>query len=92
MSEPDLPRITQKDVIEAEDLDFTEESEQWNTYKLSDGTTLKIRLIVREVKRLKKWKPDGTPIYMINSMNVVRTVNIPRELRQEPKVSAFKPV
>lgn len=78
--------------MEAEDLDFEAESEQWNTYKLSDGTTLRIRLIVREIKRLKKWKPDGTPIYVINSMNVVRTVNIPKELRQKPKVSAFKPV
>lgn len=78
--------------MEAEDLDFTEESEQWNTYKLSDGTTLKIRIILREVKRLKKWKPDGTPIYVINSQNIVRTINIPTELRQKPKVSAFKPV
>ena len=92
MSKPDLPRITQKDLIEAEDLDFTEESEQWNSYKLSDGTTLRIRLILREVKRLKKWKPDGTPIYVINSMNVVRAINIRKDLRQKPKVSAFKPV
>jgi len=92
MSKLDLPRITQKDLMEAEDLDFEEESEQWNSYKLSDGTTLRIRLILREVKRLKKWKPDGTPIYVINSMHVVRSVNIPKELRQIPKVSAFKPV
>ena len=87
-----MPRITQKDLIEAEDLDFTDESEQWNSYKLSDGTTLRIRLILREVKRLKKWKPDGTPIYVINSMNVVRAINIRKDLRHKPKVSAFKPV
>ena len=92
MSVSELPRITQKDLIEAEDLDFEEESEQWNTYKLSDGTKLRIKLVLREVKRLKKWKPDGTPIYVISSMNVVRTVEIPKELRQKPKVSAFEPV
>lgn len=92
MSQPQLPRITQKDLVEAEDLDFKEETNDWNVFKLSDGTTLKIRLIVREVKRLKKWKADGTPIYVINSVNVVRTVDIPKELRQKPKVSAFEPV
>jgi len=78
--------------MDAEDLDFEEESEQWNSYKLSDGTKLRIKLVLREVKRLKKWKTDGTPIYLINSMNVVRAVDIPKELKQEPKVSAFKPV
>lgn len=92
MSASELPRITQKDLMEGEDLDFEEESEQWNTYKLSDGTKLRIKLVLREVKRLKKWKPDGTPVYMINSMNIVRTVDIPEGLRQKPKVSAFKPV
>jgi hypothetical protein len=87
-----LPRIMQKDLMEAEDLDFTEETEQWNSYKLSDGTILRIKLILREVKRLKKWKPDGSPIYMINSQNIVRTVNIPKELKKKPEVRAFKPV
>lgn len=87
-----MPRITQKDLMDAEDLDFTEESEQWNSYKLSDGTTLRIKLILREVKRLKKWKADGSPIYMINSQNIVRTVNIPKELKKKPEVRAFKPV
>jgi hypothetical protein len=86
-----LPRITQKDLMEAEDLDFTEESAQWNSYKLSDGTTLRIKMILREVKRLNKWKADGSPIYMISSQNIVRTVNIPKELKKKPEVRAFKP-
>lgn len=91
LSQSQLPRITQKDLIDAEDLDFTEESEQWNSYKLSDGTTLRIKLILREVKRLNKWKSDGSPIYMINSQNIVRTVNIPKDLRKKPEVRAYKP-
>ena len=92
MSEPQIPRITQNDLMEAEDLDFEETNEQWNSYKLSDGTILKIRLILREVKRLKKWKPDGTPVYVINTQQIIRTTDISKELRQQPKVSAFKPV
>jgi hypothetical protein len=78
--------------MDAEDLDFTEENEQWNSYKLSDGTVLRIKLILREVRRLKKWKPDGSPIYVINSQNIVRTVNIPKQLKKTPEVRAFKPV
>lgn len=78
--------------MEAVDLDFSEEDEHWNSYKLSDGTILRIKLVLREVKRLNKWKPDGSPIYMINSQNVVRTVDIPKELKKQPEVRAFKPV
>ncbi|PVX24032.1 MAG: hypothetical protein CW691_08850 [Candidatus Bathyarchaeum sp.] len=92
MSQSQLPRITQKDLMDAEDLDFTEETEHWNSYKLSDGTTLRIKLVLKEVKRLNKWKTDGSPIYMISSQNIVRTVGIPKELKKKPEIRAFKPV
>ena len=74
------------------DLDFTEIEEHWNSYRLSDGTTLKVRLVLRGVKRLKRYEPDGTPIYVINSINVVRAVNVPEELKAKPKKSELPPV
>lgn len=92
MSGKNIPRIMQKDLEEAEDVDFTEEQEAWNVYKLSDGTTLKIRIVLQGIKRLKKWKPDGDPIYLISSTSIVRTVDIPKKLKAKPKVSYFKPV
>ena len=79
-------------MAQSEDIDFEEIEERWNVYKLNDGTTLKVRLIVTTVKRLKKHNPDGTPLYLINSQNVVRTVNIPKELMAKPKESGMKPV
>jgi len=85
-------RITPKDLEDGEDLDFTESKEGWNVYKLEDGTTLKVKLVLRSVKRLKKWNPDGTPLYLIQSANVVRVLNVPKELRAKPKVQTFKPV
>jgi hypothetical protein len=84
--------ITPEDVAAGEDVDFDEKEEHWNIYKLKDGTTLKVKLILIGVKKLKKHNPDGTPIYLINSQNVVRAVNIPKELMAKPKESTFRPV
>ena len=91
MSEGQVP-ITPQDIIEGEDVDFEERKEFWNEYKLKDGTTLKVRLILIGVKRLRKCAPDGNPIYVINSNNVVRVFDVPKELKQRPKESTFKPV
>ncbi|MGD0805527.1 MAG: hypothetical protein ABSA11_15815 [Candidatus Bathyarchaeia archaeon] len=77
---------------ESIDLDFTEIEEHWNLYQLSDGTKLKVKLIVRGVKRLNQFEPDGTPIYLINSMNVVRAIDIPVEVKAKPKKSSMPPV
>ncbi len=74
------------------DLDFKEVEENWNTYTLSDGTTLKVKLVLRGVKRLKNFEPDGSPIYVINTINVVRAVDIPLELKAKPKKSEMPPV
>ena len=74
------------------DLDFKEVEENWNTYTLSDGTTLKVKLVLRGVKRLKNFEPDGSPIYVINTINVVRAVDIPPELKAKPKKNEMPPV
>ena len=74
------------------DLDFKEVEEHWNSYTLSDGTTLKVKLVLRGVKRLKRFEPDGSPIYVINSINVVRALKVPEELKAKPKESELPPV
>lgn len=80
-------QITPQDIMEGEDVDFQEETEHWNVYKLADGTTLKVRIIVTGVKRLKKFRPDGEPIYIIQSQNVVRALNVSADLKMKPKPS-----
>jgi hypothetical protein len=74
------------------ELDFIEVEEHWNIYQLSDGTKLKVKLIIRGVKRLNQFEPDGTPVYLINSMNVVRAVDIPDSVKAKPKKSSMPPV
>ena len=66
--------LTPADLAEAEDVDFDEKEEHWNVYTLKDGSTLKVKLVLIGVKRLKKWNPDGSPIYIISSQNIVRAV------------------
>ncbi len=85
-------QITPEDIVEGEDVDFEEVEEHWNVYKLKDGTTLKVKLVLIGVKRLKKYNPDGTPIYIINAQNIVRAVNIPKELRLKTKADSFKSI
>ena len=52
-----------------------------------------VKLVLIGVKRLKKFSPDGTPVYMINSQNVVRVTDVPKELRGKiAKEPTFKPV
>jgi hypothetical protein len=79
-------------LAESADMDFKELEEHWNIYQLSDGTKLKVKLILRGVKRLNQYEPDGTPIYVINSINVVRAVEIPPEVKAKPKKSSLPPV
>ena len=78
-----------KDAVE---VDFGEEQEFWNEYKLEDGTTLKVKLVLRGVKRLARYEPDGTPVYVINSMNVVRALNVRPEIKAKPKKREMSPV
>ena len=86
-------RITPEDIEKAEDVDIVEEKDHWNTYKLKDGSLIKMKLIVRGVKRLTtKWQHDGNPIYLVNSTNVMRLGNIPKKLKAKPKPSTFEPV
>jgi hypothetical protein len=49
-------------------------------------------LILSGVKRLKKYNPDGIPVYIINSQNIVRTVDVPKGLMAKQKEPTFKPV
>jgi hypothetical protein len=84
--------ITPEDIAQGEDIDFEEKEEHWNVYKLKDGTTLKVKLVLMGVKRLMRHNPDGTPLYLVNSQNIVRTLDIPKGLMAKQKESTFKPV
>lgn len=66
-------------------MDFEVVKEDWNIYKLKDGTTLKVKLVLINVLRAKnQYDPIGNPMYMVSATNVVRVVDVPRELKRRP--------
>lgn len=80
------------DMEKTVEVDWDSEKEHWNEYKLKDGATLKVKLILKGVRRAKdQHTPDGSPIYAVQSMNVVRVSDVPKKLRKKPK-SQSKPV
>ncbi len=77
--------VSQREV-EGTQVDFDSVAEPWASYKLSDGSTLKVRTIVTAVLRLEgEYDAAGNPIYTVSSQTVVQ-VNAPKNLRGNPSI------
>ena len=57
------------------------EEKHWSTYKLGDGATIRVKLVLKSAKRLGKYSPDGTPMYAVATDNIVQVVDVPEELK-----------
>jgi hypothetical protein len=69
--------------VPGEEVEFEVEREGWNTYILHDGTKLKQKCVVSSIVRLDMWKPDGEPIYFVNSSNLA-AADVPPNLMKKP--------
>jgi len=73
------------DLSEGEEVDFENAKEEWNVYKLADGSTLKVKLVLINVVRSRdKYDPLGNPIYGISSQNIVKVLNVPQKFKRKP--------
>ncbi len=69
--------------VMAEEIEFESERENWNTYALHDGTTLKIKAVLAEVLRVEgMYAPNGDPLYIVNASPVVSS-HSPENLRRK---------
>ncbi len=76
--------------IEAKDVDFETIKEDWNEYKLEDGTVLKFKTIVSSIIRTADHDPmTGDPVYHVRSTNILR-VKALEEMKRLPTTK--KPV
>ena len=72
--------------MEGAPRDFEGIAEPWASYKLSDGSTLKVRTILTAILRLEgEFDAAGNPIYTVSSQPVVQ-VNAPKSLRGTPSI------
>jgi hypothetical protein len=59
-------------LVDAEVIEFEADREQWSTYLLHDGTSLKIKPVMTEVLRLNDvFAPNGDPVYMVQAQQIV---------------------
>lgn len=73
----------QGQIVDAEIVDFETDKEQWSTYILHDGSSLKVKAVVTEVARLEGvFAPNGDPVYMIQASQIMH-VNAPESLRRQ---------
>ena len=67
-------------VVEMVEVEIVNEKIPWSTFKLDDGTELKIRINIVGIQRaLDKWDHTGKPAYQIQSNLTVRS-RIPPKL------------
>ena len=70
--------------VDGEDVSFTINREDWNSYQLHDGTELRMRLVVSQVIRIPgEYDGEGNPVYSVKSSNMAVTI-APEILRREP--------
>jgi len=70
-------------IPEGEPVDFEVVKEDWNEYRLTDGSTLKVKLVLTGVMRLNnQYDPVGNPVYVVSSQNAVRVIDVPANLRR----------
>jgi hypothetical protein len=74
-------RGPEKKAAEAE----VKQDNQWSTYKLRDGSTIKVKHVLKGVRQLPTYAPDGAPMYSALSDTVVQVVEFPEELRRKPE-------
>jgi hypothetical protein len=67
--------------VEGVELEFKTKKEEWSEYEISDGSTIRLKLVVLNIVKLNDFDPDGNPVYMAKSTNVI-SVSAPEHLKK----------
>lgn len=65
-----------------EEVAFEPERENFNTYILQDGTSIRFKAVVLKFIRLEQWDPEGNPIYMVHATNAL-VADVPDTLKRK---------
>lgn len=75
--------------LEGEQLEFEGEKESWNKYTTEDGSIIKLKVVVSKIIRTNLYNPNGDPIYVVNSTNLV-DADVPDKLKKTSKTNEDK--
>ncbi|MHA1637399.1 MAG: hypothetical protein ACTSUO_06390 [Candidatus Thorarchaeota archaeon] len=75
--------ITNIDLEDAIEMSFEIVHEDWNVYKLEDGSLLRIRPIVIKVIKTTQLTLEGLPLIGLGAINVI-TASVPEDLKNKP--------
>ncbi len=65
------------------ETEFETLKEEWNEYRLKDGTLIKAKLIMTGIQQVKgQYDALGNPAYVFMSTNVVKLINVPAEAKK----------
>lgn len=67
---------------EGEEVQFKEVEERWNEYELSDGTKLRIKLVLIKAIRTSEYNTQNEPIYSV-ATNTILNVTVPENLKKK---------
>ena len=67
--------------VEGTLVDFETLREEYNSYKLADGSIIRMKTVVTNIIRTEEFAPTGEPIYVVNSQNVL-VADVPDELKK----------
>ena len=66
-------------------VDFETVREEYNAYKLADGAMIRMKTVVTSIIRTEEFTPDGEPMYVVNSQNVL-VADVPEGLKRSDRV------
>jgi hypothetical protein len=66
-------------------VDFETVREEYNSYRLSDGSMIRMKTVVTNIIRTDEFTPNGEPIYVVNSQNVL-VADVPDDLKKPTKI------
>jgi|SRR5262245_14162385 len=68
-------------IVAGTPADFETLREQYNSYKLVDGSTIRMKTVFTNIIRTEEFTPGGEPVYIVNSQNVL-VAHVPDELKK----------
>jgi hypothetical protein len=71
--------------VEGTLVDFETVREEYNSYRLSDGSTIRMKTVVTNIIRTEEFTPNGEPVYIVNSQNVL-VADVPDQLKKQAQI------